>query len=380
MKRIRIIDRQFNLLADISRYESLIFIPRWSKVGEFELRINLHIPNTETLQKGNLIIIGSDTKKVCLIQHRELPLDESGKQSEVLLIKGPTLKGVLGTRLTVPPNGSYDRLTANVETIMKQYVTNNVVTPADHERIIEQIEVAPTQNRGLSLFSQTRYKNLADELESLSLVSGIGWFLRLDRGNQKWIFDVEEGRDLTAGQTENPPVIFSPTFKNLKSSQYVTSDLNLRNVAYVAGQGEGEARRVEEVGGGSGLDRYELFVDARDIEEADEDGDPIPSNEIQIRLRDRGNQALSEAESEVFFEAQILTTGPFKYEEDWKLGDIVTIQNKQWGLLMDARITEVKEVYQASGMVLEVVFGNSMPTLTEKIKSRLNAISNDIRK
>ncbi len=38
---IRIIDKDFNLLGEIDDYESLIFIRRFSRVGEFELHINL---------------------------------------------------------------------------------------------------------------------------------------------------------------------------------------------------------------------------------------------------------------------------------------------------------------------------------------------------
>lgn len=36
---------------------------------------------------------------------------------------------------------------------------------------------------------------------------------------------------------------------------------------------------------------------------------------------------------------------------------------------MDARITEVTEVYEVGGFKLNVVFGDSLPTLTEKLKS-----------
>ena len=46
-------------------------------------------------------------------------------------------------------------------------------------------------------------------------------------------------------------------------------------------------------------------------------------------------------------EGQILTKSPFIYERDWDIGDITTQQNKNWGITMDARITEVKEIYES---------------------------------
>ena len=83
----------------------------------------------------------------------------------------------------------------------------------------------------------------------------------------QWVFDVVEGKNLVAGQSINPPVIFSPQFESLKSLQYTQSELNYKNVAIVAGQGEGIERRVIEVGDFSAFNRHEIFIDARDVAE-----------------------------------------------------------------------------------------------------------------
>ncbi|WP_017728479.1 siphovirus ReqiPepy6 Gp37-like family protein [Halalkalibacterium ligniniphilum] len=331
--------------------------------------------------KGSLTRTIYNPRKVGLIKYREVGIDENGMISEQLIIKGPTLKGILDV-VTNPPSGQgYDSLTANAETIMKRYVQNNLITPENPNRKIEQVANAPDGQRGLSLFYQTRYKSLLDELEKLSLTSGLGWFMYLDTANKKWVFDVEEGKDLTSTNTAgNNPVIFSADFDNIKGAQFVNSDLDYKNVAYVAGQGEGAERRVVVVGDAKGLERHELFVDARDIEETDENGDPIPVAEIDERLKSRGLTALAERNREKFFESQILTDGPFKYEKDWNLGDVVTTQVKKWGVTLDARITEVREIYQPSGFQLEVVFGHSMPTLIEKIKQELSNMSIETRR
>ena len=46
----------------------------------------------------------------------------------------------------------------------------------------------------------------------------------------------------------------------------IDSRMNYANVAVVAGQGEGADRAITIVGDAEGLDSFELFVDARDIE------------------------------------------------------------------------------------------------------------------
>ena len=59
-----------------------------------------------------------------------------------------------------------------------------------------------------------------------------------------------------------------------------------------------------------------------------------------------GLQYLSETPMINTLESEILTYGSFEYEKDWDLGDIVTVQNNAWGIAMDARITEVTEIYE----------------------------------
>lgn len=59
------------------------------------------------------------------------------------------------------------------------------------------------------------------------------------------------------------------------------------------------------------------------------------------------------------------------------MGDLVTVQNRDWNITMDTRITEVEEVYEAGGFKLNVTFGNNIPTLTQKLKSTLQEMKID---
>jgi hypothetical protein len=357
------------LLAEIDDYESLSFARRWHDVGSFELRINRHKRNTHTLQKGNLVMVGNQPHKVFVIKHREISLDSNGKLSEQWVVKGTDLKGVLASRITIPPSTTaYDNKQSNAETVMKHYVTNNVITPTDANRIISELTLATNQSRGASVSWRSRYKNLAEELRDISFVSGIGWNIALDFATKKWVFDVKVGVDRTAQQTVNPPVIFSPNFDAVKSQQFADSDLNYKNYGYVGGQGEGTTRSIAEVGSATGLARVELFIDARDVE-------------VSTDLPARGQQKLAEFETELYLESQILTNSPFKYEVDYDLGDLVTAQNRDWGVELHTRIVEIKEIYEASGgFQLEATFGNSRPTLINKIKQELAQISSEVRK
>lgn len=359
MHPIRIIDTDFNLIAEIDNYESLVWTRRWHKPGEFELHINANKLAADTMQKGRLVLAGS---KAGIILHRELAQGARGKGEEQVVVKGMSLAAIVGRRITIPPAGyAYDRVNAAAETIMKGYVARNCITPADSKRVIPNLVVATDQGRGQQITYQTRLKQLDEELEKLSLVSGLGWDVLLDWQNKQWVFDVLIGRGLTAGQSTNPPVIFSADFDAVKAQTLIESDIGHRNQAYVGGQGEGTERDIVEVGSGlAGLARLETFVDARDLEQVAD-------------LPERGLQKLAEVAPVLTFDTEIPPEGPYKYGEDWDLGDVVTVQNRKWGVTLDSRITEVTEVYEPSGFQLRVTFGSSIPTLPDRIKQELDA-------
>jgi hypothetical protein len=46
----------------------------------------------------------------------------------------------------------------------------------------------------------------------------------------------------------------------------------------------------------------------------------------------------------------------------------------------DARITEIKEIYEPAGFQIEATFGESRPTLVKKLKQELSQISEEVRK
>ncbi len=341
---INIIDRDFNLLGRIDNYQSLIATKKWHGTGS--LKLHLHAGNiyADKLIKENIIFTRSD--KAYIILYREIN-SADGK----MIITGRELKSYLSRWLIFPPSGrAYFRLNTNIETIMKEYVSSTL-----ERKGITNIHVEPDQGRGIKTVYQSRYKNLADELEKLSRVSGLGWDIRLDLDNRQFVFDVIEGKDRTIGQDELPPAIFSIEYDNISEQSLVDSKLNYANIAVVAGRGDGADRKIAIVGDTQGLDSFELFVDARDLENTED-------------LPGRGEQKLTERQEIFMFDSKIVTDGNLVYEKDFNLGDIVTVQNKDWDIVADKRIAETTEIYEREGFKLEVDFGESLPTIIDKIK------------
>ena len=172
-----------------------------------------------------------------------------------------------------------------------------------------------------------------------SALEGIGFKITLNDEKQ-FIFELYAGSDRSYDQTENPYVIFSPKFENIINSNYIESKASLKTVTLVGGEGEGADRRYTTVGGGSGLNRRELFTDARDISSNVGSDDALTDAEYMAQLQQRGKEKLAENVSITSFEGETETTIMFQYGKDFFNGDIVQIAN-EYGHETKARILEI---------------------------------------
>ncbi|WP_337969744.1 siphovirus ReqiPepy6 Gp37-like family protein, partial [Virgibacillus salexigens] len=375
---IRIYNRFLDFEGEIDTYQSLQFGRSFHSIADVELHVNRYMHEAKKLTKGDIIGLGKQANKAAIILTKEIALDENGEETENFKITGCTLDGLTIRRITVPPSHTaYDRKSGNAETVMKHYVMNHFVNPVDLDRKMPHIEVAPNQKRGPYIEWESRFKNVAEELESISIKSGLGWGIFANFKTKKLIFDVIEAKDLTQGnQYGYDPVFFSPEFDTIKSQSYVDSDKDLKTVGYVGGQGEGIDRQIITVGSKTGWDRIETFIDARDV--GDSEDKELSPEEIEQQLIERGQSKMSEMETLRSLEAEIKTpikdVTPFQYEKQYDLGDKVQVVNKSWGLTMEAPITEFKEIHESAGFRLEATFGRSRPTLISKIKDKFNEL------
>ncbi|SHI89859.1 virus ReqiPepy6 Gp37-like protein [Clostridium amylolyticum] len=348
---IKIINSNFDFLGDIEDYISFYFVRNFTKAKEFQ--IVAPIKYIDILKNENIIFI--TPKKVGIIE--EVEVDESKK---IITAKGRDLKSIIGIRITVPPAGkAYDEIKATAEEVIKHYVIDNCVTPVDVKRKIEQLQLAPDKKRGPIIAWQSRFKYLDFELEQMCTVAGIGWEVYLDLYSKKFIFDVVEGIDRT--KDYNSRVIFSEEFDNITNSTHINNSLSYKTMGYVAGQGEGEDRSVQEVfkTADIGLSRRELFIDARDIEN-------------ENNLEDRAKAKLAEYDYITSNESTAINSN-FIYEKDWDLGDIIILKNSTGESYQ--RVAEITEVYEGHRKI-DIVLGSVIPLPTEKINNQINSIPN----
>lgn len=124
--------------------------------------------------------------------------------------------------------------------------------------------------------------------------------------------------------------------------------------------------------------RREIFIDAREIadkKEVNGEETNIPIEEYQQLLKAKGSEKLKEYIEFLGFDCELdVTKENTKYNKDFFLGDLVTIQDEQLDLLFNSRVMEADEVFQNDGKSIYVKVGKSIPTAFEKMKKEVKNV------
>nr|WP_243143960.1 hypothetical protein [Eubacterium sp. BL-380-WT-2B] len=352
-------------IGEIDNFKSTVYVRRWETFGTFEIHLEEDRP--ELFVEGYYIMLNNDAYRSGIIQYYKNDSDGyEPKSQKDIVIKGYSLLYLLYWRITVPPatNNGY-RIWNNkpIEDIMYDLVNENAVNPSDSKRKIPQLTMGTSQHRGGKLTFQTRLKYLTDDLYTLSRQSGLGVSIKLDAVSKRFVFEVLEGRDCTYG-IENPrSYIFSKANNKVNKRTYTYSTMGAKNMAYIGGQGDGDDREIvtlhDEL---AGLERKEMFVDARDIPEGQTDN-----------LLDRGNTKLEATKEVVSYEFDASTED---YGTLWDLGDTATFVDES-GFIEDNRITEVREAYESSVLRIDPVFGHTEQTIVDNLHTNSVEMTNE---
>lgn len=295
----------------------------------------------------------------------------------VRVVSGRQLKGLTMDRITIPPTSTtvtgaqgYDTATGPTETVMKHFVLANMLNSAQAARVVCGLEVAEDLGRGLPDDKyMSRHDSLSDVLAALGEAAGLGYDIIPDLARQKLVFDVVAGEDHTARQGLRPRVVFSIQRRSALSQEYALSTRDSRNVFYATLSGSefvDETLTATYVRDGEeepvGIRRREKHLSIS----ADT---PTPGEEYNELRR----KALIEAES--FRAAESFTCeiapGPVAYRRDYRLGDLVSVINEEWGVEMHTRITEMRTAYTTSGVTYTATFGTAPLSVFGRLRRQM---------
>lgn len=340
-----IYDEDLTLKGVIDDAESAIWTGRYYKAGDFELYQNASSQAAGLLKKHSYVK-REDKNSLCVIERVEI--QEDAENGDRLIASGRDLKCLLERRIVWEQTS----LDGDVEDCLRKLVLENAINAAP-ERVIPGLILGPRgPASGETLKKQITGANLMTSIEDICVTYQWGWDVLFLDGKFMVIF--YKGVDRSYGQTEtdNPYVVFSAEFDNLTSSVYAQDTSQYRNVALVAGEGEGKARKRATVGQAVGLNRYELYVDARDV--SSNEG-AIGEADYLAQLSGRGVEKLEACQVSETFEGEVDNTDMYVCGKDYFLGDIVTVKNK-YGITGGARVTEMIECWNENGYTAAPTF------------------------
>lgn len=386
--------RMFNMdlepLGIIDEAVSVIWQPSYRDKGDYgDVKILAPITdnNTALLVKGNIIVRHGESaeytdekgewRRAAQITYRFISKDING--AEQIEVQGCFLKKWLSKRLLT------DQLilTDTNQNIINTIVRQNFGEDAPQERQGERFTMLAQDDLGGSSveYSAEFGASAEDEIYNRALVGKLGFDILVNERARLYGFWLYKGKDLTATNTQgNTPCIFSRDFDNVNEQEYTESIESMKNTAYVAGaaDSDGAQPRIEVWKDGEeakGWDRDELFIEATDISRTTKDQSgqdvAIPLEQYLQLMATKADGELESYGECVSFVSTISTSKNLQYKKDFTVGDIVTSIEKRWGIKIDARITKINQTSQNGQETLEVTFGESLPTLIEKIKQKV---------
>lgn len=337
---LRILDTELNASAIVDSHESFTWTDRYNLCGDFELYLPVDDFALANLKK-DYYIERKDSEHVMIIEDFLIETDE--EDGNHLTITGRSLESILDRRIIWGLKTLSGNLQNGVETLLNECIIN----PSNPDRKIDNFIFEASDDPAiteLTIDAQFTGDNLYDTICAICQVYGIGFKITLNNLKQ-FVFTLYAGSDRSYEQTSNPYVIFSPQFDNLMNSNYVESNSSAKNVTLVGGEGEGVNRKYATTGSGVGLNRREMFTDARDIS-----SDDVPTGSTyESLLIQRGNERLVENARATAFEGEAETSVNYVYGVDFFNGDIVQIAN-EYGHEARVRIVEMITSEDESGV------------------------------
>lgn len=259
MYDVFVYNQNLELIGIVDAYKSLIWATRYWAVGDCELYVQATETNLNLLKKGNYLQRDDGDPNCMVCQIKKIELDTNAEDGNYLIVSGYDVKRWLDQRIiwsTTSANGNaeafirsmVDKALGNASLYGRQIVNGNgtrifyLGTAAGFSEVTTE---------------QVSYKNLGEKVREYCLK--YGWGYRVSFSNNLFWFQLYKGTDRTNS------VIFSSEYENLATTKYVEDETNMGNVALVAGEGEGSKRSRNVSGFASSVDRYEIFVDAKDI-------------------------------------------------------------------------------------------------------------------
>lgn len=333
----------------LENFKSSIFNLQYNGMNDFEIIAPATEKNLDLLQYGAYVVRKEDAtsdgfRNVMIVEN--IKIDINSEDGWLITATGRGLKSLLERRIV----WSQKTFSGKLENSIRSLVNSEIINPSANARKILNFKLGRLKGLSKTLTTQLFGENVGEWIQETCSMFGYGFDVSIVSG--KYVFDMYEGTDRTSGQNR---VVFSPDFDNLLSSSFQNNKEDYQNAALVGGEGEGTNKKTVQVGSGTGLNRYEAYIDGSSVSS---NGEIITPSQYLSLLRGYGETQLSQ--NKLFsqsFEGEVDPFGIFKLNEDYFLGDLVLIEN-ELGISAISRINEIIYAEDENG-------SSVVPTFTE---------------
>lgn len=401
MSTIEILDRNFKRLDILRHYTFSQYNMKFRGIGTFTVNAPLEL-NTIFLNREEQYYLLFNGNVHPVVGKVEDVKKESEDEENKLTITGRLALFILTKRIVS------DTINTSGTTLehMKKLVTENILKVKNNRYIPITIDDSAVNKNKLSKVDrQVTGGYIWDEFEELLEQDKIGVELYpnivptysvndIDSNILNWTLKFSSGIDRTKGNADgNTQVIFSQQLSNINRVDYERNIENHCNIAYVAGEGEGSNRKWFEIlinqeesqEAISGWERSELWIDARDIQSEDDNGNQLTDEQYNALIKQRAKEKAVENDIQESYEATVITKNKrYVYGKDYFLGDFVTVVDTQLGFEFDVQIIGITFSKQDTEEItdIELQYGNkriSPQSILQQNKRKTEQNSNDIR-
>lgn len=246
-----VLDTQLQPVGIVDQFRSLIWASRYWEVGDCEVYTEATTETLQLFQMGRYLA-REDDDMVCQIRKIEIQTDVEG--GNYLIVTGVDVRAFFDQRIVWGTEFASGSLEDFVKTlVMHSWAGTNrdmqIFTSSATAGITDQLDM------------QVSYKGVGATIRDICKGYGLGYRVKKVEtlNGERLQFGLYKGKDRTGA------VVFCEEYENLAESDYSLDRTKLGNAAIVAGYGEGANRAIAKIGTASGLDRWEIFVDAKDI-------------------------------------------------------------------------------------------------------------------
>lgn len=342
-----ILNKDFEIIDFIDTFKSLEWVKRYYETGDFVLNCIADNNIVNSLVNG-YYLAREDDDRLMIIEKRNLTT--AAETGNVIACFGRSVEAILERRIVWNQTNSKTNETA--ESFIRRLIDENAINPADPKRKILNLRLGALKGFKETIDKQVTGDNLLTAVIEICKLYDYGFKITMnDEGYL--VFDLYRGENRSYSQDINSYVVFSDEYDNIINTDYEYDESSFKNTALIGGEGEGTDRKYQSIGNSEGMERYEMFVDAKDI--SSNNGE-INLNEYNKLLIERGEEKLAENKEIEKYSGEVETTLTYKYKEDYELGDTVQIVDK-YGIEAAPRILEIIESENENGYRVVPTFG-----------------------